>query len=221
MGTLVTRCQQRADKVGDDHILGPEWKSLISEVYGADVHSVVSGTGLRYFEYTASLTSTGATYLEEPDDHYATIRLDYVDSAGKHHPLSELNSHEEAYFAALGSGTARFYALVDDRIYVYPTPASGQTYELLYIPQPPDLSEYADDDVIDLVTADGEACLIWGVAALAKSKASQDSSLHLKKQEDHRYKLQGWAAERALAHARRRPAADEYAESGFEEGDYR
>jgi hypothetical protein len=221
MSDLVERCQRRADKENDDHITTAEWKSLISEVYAHDVHSVVSETGLRYFEYTASLVSTGATYLAEPEDHFATIRLDYVDSAGKHFPLAELNSHEEAYFAALGSGTARFYALVDDRIYVYPTPASGQTYSLLYIPQPPDLSEYADDDVVDVVTADGEACLIWGVAALAKAKASQDASLHLKKQEEHRYKLQGWAAERALAHARRRPAADEYAERGFEEGDYR
>jgi hypothetical protein len=45
MGDLIRRCQQRADKVGDDHIGGDdttEWHSLISEVYGADVYCVVA-----------------------------------------------------------------------------------------------------------------------------------------------------------------------------------
>jgi hypothetical protein len=219
MGTLVSRCQLRADKANDDHIATAEWQALISEVYGTDVFSVVAATGLRYFEYTESLVTDGAAYVAEPDDHLSTIRLDYVDPSGNRFPLDEAMIEEQPCLSNQ-TGRAYRYAVVDDRIYLYPTPPSGQTYELLYIPQPPDLTDYASDDVIDVVTADGEACLIWGVAAMAKSKASQDASLHLQKQEFHRQRLEVWAADRAMTQPRRRIAVDEYP-GGYEEGDYR
>jgi hypothetical protein len=224
MGDLVLRCQQRADKVGDDHIGGTdpaEWKRLVSEVWSADVFQVVANTGLRYFEYTATLTTTGAAYVDEPAAIAQTVRLDYVDPSGLRIEVQEINSQEENIFAGQ-TGTARFYALVDDRFYLYPTPPSGQTYELLYVPQAPDLSTYADDDIVDLVNADGEACVIWGVAALAKIKAQQDASFHFQRQEKFRNQLQGWAAERAISQGRRQHAADEYAERfGWDEGDWR
>lgn len=223
MGDLVLRCKQRADKVGDDHIGGSdtsEWNRLISEVWGADVFQVVADTGLRYFETTSDLTTTGVAYVSEPANVAKTVRLDYVDSAGVHWKLDEVSSHEESLFSGQ-TGTARFYALVDDRIYLYPTPPTGQTYQLVYVPQAPDVSGYASDACIDLVSADGEACVIWGVAALAKIKASQDASVHLQKQEQHRDRLQGWAADRAISQARRQYAADEYGEHGYMEGDYR
>lgn len=198
MSTLVTRCQQRADKVGDDHLT--EWNSLISEVYAADVFSVVAGTGLRYFEYVVTLTTTGAAYVSEPDDHLSTIRLDYVDSSGRHIEVEPINVDEEGKLAGLPASADRayYYTLVDDRIYLYPTPPTGQTYEMLYIPQSPDLNDYAADDLVDVVTPDGEACLYWGVALLARAKASQDVALHMRKHEQHRTRLQEWAAERSL-----------------------
>jgi hypothetical protein len=70
MGDLILRCKQRADKVGDDHIGGDdvsEWHRLISEVYGADIYSVVAESAGRYFEYKATLTTTGVAYVAEPD----------------------------------------------------------------------------------------------------------------------------------------------------------
>ncbi len=211
----------RADKAEDDHILGPEWRALISEVWGADVFQVVADTGLRYFETTTSLTTDGAAYVAEPDGLAKVIRLDYIDDADRRTELQELTSHEEGSLAGLTGTVARWFALVDDRIYLYPTPASGQTYEILYIPQAPDVSGYADDACIDLVSADGEACVVWGVAGIAKVKSSQDASIHMSKQEQHRDRLQGWAADRMITQARRRPAADEYAERfGYQEGDY-
>lgn len=203
MGDLVTLCQQRADKVGDGHLT--EWKSLISEVYGADVYGTVAETGLRYFEYVETLTTTGAAYVEEPDDLLSVIRVDYVDSSGNHYELDELNVHEEAYFAGRpAGGRACFFTLIDDRIYLYPTPPTDQTYQLIYIPQPPDLGVYTDGGVVDLVTPDGLSCLLWGVAMLAKAKASQDVTLHLRKHEQHKQKLMEWAAERMLSQPRRR-----------------
>lgn len=203
LSTLVTRCQQRADKVGDDHI--SEWKSLISEIYGADVHSVVAATGGRYFETTAALVTTGAAYVGEPADHLSTVRVDYVDAHGRRHALGEATVQEEADLIGVTSGDrATSYTMIDDRLYLFPTPPSGQTYELRYIPQAPDLSAAADGDLVDVVTPDGEACLLWGVAALARAKASQDVTLHLRKAAEHRDRLMVWAAERSMTEPRRR-----------------
>ncbi len=222
MGTLIERCQRRADKENNDHIDGPEWRALISEVWGSDLFQVVADTGLRYFETSADLLTTGVAYVSEPTNIAKTIGLYYVDSAGRLTELQELMIHEVGPLVALGSGTARFFALVDNLIYLYPTPPTGQTYRMLYVPQAPDISGYADDACVDVVSADGEACVIWGVAALAKVKASQDASLHLQRQDLHRNRLEAWAADRAITQARLRPAADEYAERApYCPGDYR
>ncbi len=214
MGTLILRCKQRADKVNDEHLGGSdadtaEWHRLISEVYGADVFQVVADTGLRYFETTATLTTTGAAYVTEPTNLAKALRLDYIDGSTRHE-LQPIGSSDQAALASLTGTVAIFFAVVNDRVYLYPTPATGQTYEMLYIPQAPDLSGYASDACVDVVSADGEV------------KASQDATIFLQKQEQHRDRLQGWAADRLIAYAGVRPAADEYAERfGHEEGDYR
>jgi len=224
MGTLLLRCKQRADKVGDDHIGGSdtsEWHRLISEVWAQDVFQVVADTGLRYWETTSTLTTTGAAYVSEPSNIAKVMRLDYIDGSSKRHKVQPAGSHEQVWLDALTGTVALYFAVVDDRVYLYPTPSTGQTYEMLYIPQAPDLSGYASDACVDVVSADGEACVIWGVAALAKIKASQDAQVYLQKQEQHRDRLQGWAADRLIAYAQTRPAADEYAERhGGEEGDW-
>jgi hypothetical protein len=62
------------------------------------------------------------------------------------------------------------WELVDDTIHLYPTPPSNQLYELRYVPQPPDLSTFADSDVIDVVTPDGDAFLVWGTVVMALSE---------------------------------------------------
>jgi hypothetical protein len=209
MGTIVERAQQRADKVNDDHIEAAEWKSLVSEVYGTEVYSIVAETAHRYFEYTASLTTTGAAYVEEPDDLYSVVRVDYVASATDRRQLIRIMPSEEPPLASLSGTEPIYYAIIDDRIYLYPTPSTGRTVEMKYIPQPPDLTDYADDDLVDVVTPDGEAVLVWGVAALARAKASQDVQLHTAKSQAHREKLLEWAAERSIGDSNRRVAADD------------
>ncbi len=214
MGDLITRCKARADKSSDDHVT--EWRSLISEVYAADVFSVVADTGFRYFETIASLVTTGADYVSEPTNHLSTVRLDYIDaSTGRRNgELKPLNVDQEGKrIATSGADRAYEYAAVDDRIYLYPPPPTGQTYELLYIPQPPDLNAFADDQCVDVVTPDGEACLIWGFAAIAKAKAVQGLEYYELRAERHRKRLMEWAAERSMSQTQQR--ASEIADDDF------
>jgi hypothetical protein len=208
MGDLIERAALVADKVGDDHISDAAWRLFAHMVYNADVYTTVEAAGLRYFEYTATLTTTGAAYVSEPSDHAKTLRLDYVASATDRRQLHQLMPGEEARLATLTGTEPVYYALIDDRIYLYPTPSSGLTLEMRYVPQPPDLTTFADDDCVDVVSADGEACVIWGMAALAKARASQDAALHLAKQGQHKLALEYWAANRSVTQAQRRTVTD-------------
>lgn len=208
MGTILQRASRRADKetTTSDHIGSGEWRALISECWGAEVFEPVAETGLRYFETTSTLTTDGSAYLAEPPNFLSAIRFDYVDSNGRHYELDEITGFEQGVLAGLsaGGGPARWFAMVDNRIYVYPTPPTGQTYELLYIPQAPDVSGFADDQCIDLVNANGEACLYWGVAALGLAKAKQDASFAEARMRKHQEKLVDWAINRSLSQPRRR-----------------
>jgi hypothetical protein len=220
MGTIVERARQRADKVHDDHIEEAEWKSYVDEVYSTLIYSVAARPGMRYFEYVESLTTTGAAYVEEPDDLFSVIRVDYLASSTDRRRLISLKSSEEPPLAAMTGTEPVYYSLIDDRIYLFPTPATGKTIEMLYVPQPPDLSDYADDDLVDVVTPDGAAALIWGVAALARAKASQDVQFHTAKSEHHSSILLEWAAERLMGEGGRFAAPTDVVPSMRDPGDY-
>lgn len=225
MGTVVERCQRRADLENDGHISAAEWLALISEQYG-ELYALVAETGLRYFEYTSTLTTTGAAYVSEPSDHLATVRIDYLvngTTTGERRALDELMAQEQPRWSGrTASNEARAFALVDDRIYLYPTPPSGQSYEILYIPQPPDLSTFASDDCVDVVTPDGEAFLIWGVAVKALAKSESNVQLAIAEREAARERLVAWATMRAFNQPRRRISGEfDGPLSGYDPADWR
>lgn len=209
MGTAVTRCQQRANMEGDDSIAPAEWKSLISEVYG-ELYEEVADSGARYFETESTDTTTGAAYIDEPADQLSLVdNLEVlIDSAGRLRRLKPLAAQERALYAGR-SGEARRYAMIDDRIYLYPTPATGTQITLRYIPQSPDLSGYADGEAMDVVTAAGEAFLIWGVCLIGKSKDERFVDLASDQKEKARVRLQQWARNRAFHESPRRFVDDD------------
>ncbi len=194
--TLRTRIRQRADIENDSHVSDSELNGLMSEVYG-ELSSEVSAVLNRYFETSTIVTATGATSYNEPSDHYALIRIARVDSSGREFDLEQLRSQDEAHFKGLTGSDARGFTLIDDQLRLYPNPSSG-SYKWYYLPQPPDLSSYADGDNIDVVCPAGEAFLIWGVAAIALGKAESNASFALSKQEQAREQLQFWASQRNL-----------------------
>lgn len=204
MSTLVERCQRRADKENDDHISESEWKALISEQYG-DLFSVVAGTGMRYFESTSTITADGSASYDEPEDVLSVTAVRYVvnTSTNEQRDLQEIMAQETSDWSGL-TGEAQVWAHVDDQIHLFPKPSSG-SYIVSYIPQAPDLSEYGDADVVDVVTPDGEAFLIWGVAVKALAKSQHDVSVAMAEREAARVRLTEWAVLKAFNSPRRRP----------------
>lgn len=203
MSDLVEMCKVNADKEGDDHITDAKWKSFISLKYG-DLFGIVAKTGGQYFQYTASITTTGAAYVDEPTDHYSTVSFDRIlDSAGRRSALTEIMAQERAALAGRTGSEATCFTIIDDRIYMYPTPPSGQSYELIYIPQPPNLRNYADAQLVDVVTPDGEEFLMWAVTVLALGKGESDVRLAMNERDAARGRLVEWAADRAINEPRR------------------
>jgi hypothetical protein len=203
MSDLVLRCQRRADMEFSTAIQPPEWKALISEMYG-QMYSTVVKAGLRYFETTATITATGAASYSLPSDHDETIGIDRVvdASTGRIEQLGELMIQERNLWSGQ-TGDARAYSLVGQSIVLFPRPAAG-TYLHLYVAQSPDISSLADTSTVDLVTADGEAFLINGVAVKAMPKSESDITSVMNERNDAALRFAADVQMRALVNPRRR-----------------
>ncbi len=203
LSDLRNRCIQRADLEGDLSIATDECNRLISEAYG-ELYTIVFECGLQYFEFAAQLTSTGAATLSELADHLSTVALTYYDGT-QYYALREMMSQERIPASRWATGSRAYaFALVDDKIYLYPTPPAGQIYELRYVPQPPELSTFADTDVVDVVTPDGLTFLVWSVCVKLKSKAESDVQLAIAEREAARDRFTTSVQLRSLNTPRRR-----------------
>ncbi len=188
------RIRKLADAEGNLHVADAEIVEGIDEVYGDLYHTVVDGAG-EYFQTTHDFTADGSESYDEPDDHLSTVGLERVTDAGKRFPLGRLQPQQRHRFGATTGTKAEAYALIDGSIYLYPNPSSGD-YQLLYIPQPPDITDFEDADVIDVVNIYGAQFLVYGVAALVLAKSESDQRGWMARQERAEKKLQIWAAKR-------------------------
>lgn len=207
LSSLRARAQKLADKENDDHIESPEWAESINEVFGDLFQIVADGAGA-YWQRTHTITADGSVSYNEPTDHLSTVCLEHVASSGERTPLDLLLAQERHLYSgplapSLVGGQATAYSLIDDQIFLYPKPSSG-TYELLYIPQSPDLTTFADGDLVDVVNIYGEQFLVYGVAAIALSKSESDVRFLLSRQQRAEQKLIEWAAQRSFHDGLRR-----------------
>jgi hypothetical protein len=191
----ATLCLQRADAEGDPHIDPAELAAMMSSSYG-DAYSVVAKSGGRYFETTYQITATGADSYDEPDDHLSTIGMELVSTTKRRTPVHQLAIQHRHRWAGR-TGQARRFVIIDDQIFLYPVPSSG-TYELLYIPQAPDLKTFADGDLFDVVTPDGEEMFIWGTVKKILGKKGRSAVMAHDECEAARGRLLEWALLRSM-----------------------
>lgn len=215
MSTLITSCKQQVDLENHAVIGDAEWRGLISRAYG-ELFTIVAQSGLRYFEYTSDAVTTGTNELAEIADHFETVTLAYLSSVtpARYIDLREAMPQEQSMLSGQSGGMARYFALVDDKILLFPTPPAGQTYQMRYVPQPPDLSAYADSDIIDVVTPDGHEFLIWNVAVKAMAKTEADARLAIAEREQSRARFTEAVQLRALISPRRRIVVDDDPQDG-------
>lgn len=183
------RIRKLADAENSLHVADAEIAEGIDEVYGDLYHLVVDGA-IEYFQVTDTWTADGSASYDEPDDFLSEVSLERVEASGTRYPLRRLEPQQRHRFGAQ-TGTAVAYSHVDDQFYLYPRPSTG-TYELLYIPQPPDITSYVDADLMDVVCIYGAQFLVYGVAALVLAKSESDQRGWLARQQRAEQKLIEW-----------------------------
>lgn len=202
MGDIVLRAQRRSDMEKSSPLSIPEWKSLVSEQYG-ELYSIVAKSSWRYFESASTITATGAASYPVPSDHDMHIGVDrVVDTTGRTEALGEVGVHERNAFSGQ-TGDARVFAVIGQNIVLGPRPLNG-TYIFTYVPQAPDISSISDTTEVDVVTADGEAFLIWGIAAKALPKTESSTVSAVEEREQARARLEQDCVLRSIANPRRR-----------------
>lgn len=187
MTDLVLRAQRRVDQVNDGFISRDEWCAFISEAYG-ELYMIPVEAGLEYFEYRTQLTTDGSNVLAEMPDHLGTVVFARVvpgTNPVRYRKLHALQAEERVHRSGVSGSCATAYAMVDDEIYLYPTPPAGDLYEMRYCPQPPELVEFNGElpIYVDVVTPDGLTFLLWSVAVLALAKSEQDPQLAMQQKE--------------------------------------
>lgn len=206
LGTMVTRCKQRANRVGDDQVEAAEFRELISESFG-ELHGAVSEIGARYFETEATITATGATSYSLPTNHLSTIAVDRVlDAAGRRQALFELMVQEAPLYAGVAAD-ANLFAFSGTTIRLFPSPTSG-TYKHLYVPQPTDYSDEADDTEIDFLNIHGYRYVLWSVASIAMHRGESDQARAVGERDRAMEKVLELALARALTMPKRRVISD-------------
>ncbi len=204
LDAIRTACKQQVDLENHAVISDAEWAGYISRAYG-ELWTIVFESGLQYFEYATTLTTDGTNQLSEVSDHLSTVALSYLENGttGRIADLRELQPQERAGVSGQTGDRARYFALVDDKIYLYPTPPTGQQYQLRYVPQPPDISTFASDNCIDVVTPDGHDFLIWSVAVRACAKTEADPVLCIRERDAARERFTQTVRLRSLTAPRR------------------
>lgn len=206
MGVVRSRVIKRADAAGNGNIEPAEWNEHISEVY-AELYGLVVEAGCRYFERKYAITANGSESYLEPCKILSTVAIERLDTTGRPTRLIPVPVQRRSRWIGQSPGDARRYELVDDQLFLYPKPLTG-SYQWLYVPQPPDLSSFADDQKIDFVTPDGLAFVLWGVAVLGKGKGESDVTLAMAERDRLREKVEHWAQMRAFYEAQVRIVTD-------------
>lgn len=223
LGTLVTRCKQRCDLENAGNPGDPEWKSYISQVY-AELFSIIAETGMRHFETESNIVTTGGASYALPSDHLSTIGVDYLVNAStdeRRRLVETMIQERNLMRGAPGSSEARSYSIVGTNVVLGPTPPAGQTYKLIYVSQPADLSAAADGTLLEMATPEGEQFLIWGVSVLVLHKLQRDMTGAISERERCRESVYNWAVLRALVNPRRRIVEnDPFYESEMDAADY-
>lgn len=196
-----------------------EWLELLHESYG-ELWSVVAETGLLYFQSTSSLVATVNPYVAEPEDLLSLVGVWYVDGT-RRRELFPLQPAERSQWAHRTGSNSERYELFDGRIYLYPPPTAGQTYEVWYTPQSSNIAEFASDACIDVMCPEGEAFLIYDVATKAKSKREEDVRFAMAERERLRDRVRAWAINRMMTDPPRRIVGDMDQGRGFDLSDLR
>jgi hypothetical protein len=183
-----------------------EWKEEASTIY-SEFNGIIIDSGMRMFEKTDTLTTIAGTGVYQvPSDFLSMVGVDYLQSDGQRIELEPMLAQERNYFTGTNSSAwAVAYELIGQNITLWPQPPAGQTYHVVYVPQPADISDAPDVKIIDVITPAGEAYFTWSLALVGGIKEESEMvpfyERKVKQYADH---VKTWATQRELYTPKRR-----------------
>ena len=225
---LITKGRRRCDQENRDLLSAAEWKEEASTVK-AEFEGELMESGMRMFEKTDAISSVSGTQTYAvPADFNKMVGVDYLQSDGQRLELEPLLAQERNVFTGTtASGWSVAYELIGYDLKLWPTPAGSQTYYVVYVPQPTDVSNAPDSEVIDVVIPAGEQFFTWSLALAGAVKEESDQVPYIERKiEQYRQRLRTWATEREMYTPKRRfthgslNTASFAAEGGWLPGDW-
>lgn len=210
---LIRKGRRACAQENSDLLSPAEWQDELSSVLSEFQSAIVDG-GARVFEDTATITATGVSDYDLPVDFLAELGVDYNNGGDREQlrglVVQERNCKQNAV------GHATHFAIVNDSLRLYPTPATGGVYYLVYIPQAPDYSEIVDTTEVDVIVPAGEQFFKWSLAAIGAAKEESDNTPYYEqKAAQAREKLVEWSYKRSMTQPHRKIVDD----AGEHQGD--
>lgn len=143
LGQIRLMSQQRADRVNSNFVTMPEWNTYISQSY-FELYDLLVTVYEDYFATSHSFTSDGSTYqFTLPDDFYKLLGVDcgLPNSTNGFVTVSKfdfIDRNRYVYPSLTSTFLGVFnlqYRLFGNTLYFIPTPSSGQSLRMWYIPK--------------------------------------------------------------------------------------
>lgn len=182
LGQIRLMAQQRADRVNSNFVTLTEWNSYINQSYYELYDLLITAYEDYYVQTPLLVTTTGASQYTLPTDFYKLLGVD-IGLASNTNAWVTLHKYNfiarnryvfpQLTSTYLGVFNLR-YRLVGNTLMFIPTPSSGQTLRVWYIPRLTEL--VADTSVLDGVSGWSEYVIV-DAAIKALQKEESDVSV--------------------------------------------
>lgn len=136
---LRTAVRQRADQVHSQFVSDDELNGYVNESLYGLYDLLVTAYGADYYVTSASSTTDGTDTLALPTDFYKLLGVDLLaDGSGRYVSLQPFNFQERNRASVDLAGplyTKIRYRLRAGKLWLTPTPTSGQTVRVWYVPK--------------------------------------------------------------------------------------
>lgn len=180
LGMIRLMSQERADRVNSDFVTMPEWNRYINQSY-FELYDLLVDVYEDYFvQAPLTVTTDGTGNITLPDDFYKLLGVDFGAGGTGYITVRKFDFiarnryvYPQITTSALGVFNLR-YRLMGNNLMLIPTPQSGQSARIWYIPKLTQLLQ--DTDILTGVSGWGEYVIV-DAAIRALQKEESDVSV--------------------------------------------
>jgi hypothetical protein len=211
---LRLRARRMANMEFSDFIEDSDFDAIVSQAY-TDLVDELAKNAIHLFEVTDTIVTDGVTNTYDlPDDFYRMLALEY--SIGEcMYGVEEVAFVDRNHVRTPLRGYARGYRVVGDQIVLYPPQLAANTYTIVYVPAPADLTDMADDTIVNGIAGWDELIVTMAAMDALRREGSDVSDLE-KKEFKLRARIREAAANLAQGVHRRGGDRDRYLRFGLD-----